>query len=415
MFASTLKLAWKVLLRRKFFTGISLFGIAFTLTVLMLAAAELDQIQAATPPESRRDRIMTISSAVLSGPGNDSASGVGYQVLDRFARDLPGAERMSIILRDGVVRSYRGDNRITSALRRTDADLWKILDFRFLEGAPFSDQDVREARFVAVINQRTKERLLPAGPAVGRSLALGDQTFQVIGVVPDVPRGRQNASADVWVPITTARDTGWREDLQGTCLGLVLARTRADMPGIKEELRSRLQRRFQSPDPKRWNRLISPIETTFEKMSRELFDDRSQQESHPERLAAVLALTALLFMLLPTVNLVNLNVSRILERASEIGVRKAFGASARNLVGQFLIENLLLTLLGGAIGLFASLLTLHALNASGLFPYGPLQLHLGLFLQALVIALLFGVVSGVYPAWRMSRLNPALALQGGAR
>ncbi len=52
---------------------------------------------------------------------------------------------------------------------------------------------------------------------------------------------------------------------------------------------------------------------------------------------------ALLFMLLPTVNLVNLNVSRIMERASEIGVRKAFGASSRTLVGQFVVENLVLT------------------------------------------------------------------------
>ena len=56
-------------------------------------------------------------------------------------------------------------------------------------------------------------------------------------------------------------------------------------------------------------------------------------------------------MLLPTVNLVNINLSRILDRASEIGVRKAFGASSRTLVGQFVVENLVLTLIGGAIGL----------------------------------------------------------------
>ena len=53
-------------------------------------------------------------------------------------------------------------------------------------------------------------------------------------------------------------------------------------------------------------------------------------------------------MLLPAVNLVNLNISRIMERASEIGVRKAFGASSRTLVGQFVVENLVLTLVGAA-------------------------------------------------------------------
>jgi putative ABC transport system permease protein len=415
MLASTLKLAAKVLLRRKFFTGISLFGISFTLLVLMLAAAQLDHILAHDPPESRGDRILAINSTILLGPAGDSAGGAGYKVLDGFARDLPGAERMSIILRDGVVTSYRDGVRTRSEIRRTDAEFWKILDFRFLEGGPFHDVDVREARFVAVISERTRDRLLPGGPAVGKTLLLGDQRFQVVGVVPNVPRGRRNARSDVWVPLSTARETGWRDNFLGSCVGLVLARSRADIPRIKEEMRSRLERRFQSPDPKRWTRLVAPIETVFEKMSRGLFDNRDQQHSRPERLMALIALAALLFMLLPTVNLVNLNVSRILERASEIGVRKAFGASSRTLVGQFLIENILLTLIGGAIGLVASLLVLHALTSSGAFPYGPLRLHLGLFLQALAIALVFGVVSGVYPAWRMSRLDPATALKGGER
>ena len=61
---------------------------------------------------------------------------------------------------------------------------------------------------------------------------------------------------------------------------------------------------------------------------------------------STLAVGALLFMALPAMNLVNLNISRILERASEIGVRKAFGASSWTLVGQFLVENLILTLVG---------------------------------------------------------------------
>jgi putative ABC transport system permease protein len=76
----------------------------------------------------------------------------------------------------------------------------------------------------------------------------------------------------------------------------------------------------------------------------------------------------LLFMLLPTVNLVNLSVSRILERASEIGVRKAFGASSRTLVGQFVVENVTLTLVGGLLGLALSQMALSLLNRTGSYP-----------------------------------------------
>jgi putative ABC transport system permease protein len=112
---------------------------------------------------------------------------------------------------------------------------------------------------------------------------------------------------------------------------------------------------------------------------------------------------------------VNLNMSRIMERASEIGVRKAFGASSRTLVGQFIVENLVLTMIGGAAGLVLSAIALRLLNSSGLIPYAQFQLNLRVFLYGLALALFFGVLSGVYPAWRMSRLHPVQALKGASR
>jgi len=82
----------------------------------------------------------------------------------------------------------------------------------------------------------------------------------------------------------------------------------------------------------------------------------------------VLAATvfALLFLLLPTLNLVNINTSRILERASEIGVRKAFGASSKTLVLQFIVENIILTLLGGLLAVIFSAVILKIFNSSDL-------------------------------------------------
>ena len=91
----------------------------------------------------------------------------------------------------------------------------------------------------------------------------------------------------------------------------------------------------------------------------------------------------LLFMLLPTVNLVNINISRIMERASEIGVRKAFGAPARTLVGQFLVENILLTLVGGLVGFVLSFFVLRALNQSGMFRYAQFTLNPRVFVYGM--------------------------------
>jgi putative ABC transport system permease protein len=127
----------------------------------------------------------------------------------------------------------------------------------------------------------------------------------------------------------------------------------------------------------------------------------------------ILFTVMVLFMLLPTINLVNINVSRIMERGSEIGVRKAFGASSLTLVGQFIVENVILTLIGGAIGLIMTMIVLGIVNDIGFLKYTHLTINLNIFFVSLLICLFFGFFSGVYPAYKMSRLKPVAALRGG--
>src|SRR5215510_8707231 len=91
-----LKIAAKVLSRRKFFTFISLFGIAFTLMVLTVATSLLDSSFAARAPESRFDRTLLVQRARMSGPHSIYSSSPGYGFLDKHVRNLPGAERFSI-------------------------------------------------------------------------------------------------------------------------------------------------------------------------------------------------------------------------------------------------------------------------------------------------------------------------------
>ena len=105
----------------------------------------------------------------------------------------------------------------------------------------------------------------------------------------------------------------------------------------------------------------------------------------------------------------------LLKLASEIGVRKAFGASSWTLIGQFIVENILLTLLGGVLGFILSRLVLQFITNSGWFPYAEFHLNYRIFLGGLGLAILFGLFSGVYPAWKMSRLHPVQALKGAAR
>ena len=129
---------------------------------------------------------------------------------------------------------------------------------------------------------------------------------------------------------------------------------------------------------------------------------------------AAIAVAMLFFMLLPALNLVNLNTGRIMERSSEIGVRKAFGASSSQLVIQFVLENVSLCLVGGLLGLIFAKGVLVWLEHSGLIPYLKVDINLDVFFCGLLITLVFGLLSGVLPAWKMSRVHPVLALKGAA-
>lgn len=128
-------------------------------------------------------------------------------------------------------------------------------------------------------------------------------------------------------------------------------------------------------------------------------------------LYAIVGLVLLMIMGLPAVNLVNVNVSRILERASEIGVRKAFGAPSKALLWQFIIENVFITFIGGAFALILTFLVIQFINSSGWIAYADLTINLPVFLISILVCLVFGLLSGVLPAFRMSRLKIAEALK----
>jgi putative ABC transport system permease protein len=413
MLRSHLKLALKVLRRRPFFTAVSLLGVGLTLLVLTVATALVDHAFAPFPPEVRQDRTLLLFFLELKGERATSRGWPGYRLLDRYARDLPGVERMAIASMAQSAFSYRGRDRVRSYLKRTDADFWRVLSFDFVEGGPFTDDDVAAGRRVAVVNQSTRERFFGDAAAIGEPIELDGERYRVVGVVRDVPFLRLVPFADVWVPLTAQRSEAWRDEIRGNLMGLLLARSRADFPAIQAEFRSRLSTVDLSGTE--FQTASALPETAFQTFARIFLARRPGDDGAAVRLLAILLGLAAAFMVLPALNLVNLSVSRALERASEIGVRRAFGASALQVVGQIVLENVVLTLVGGLLALGLAEAVLRAVSASGLIPYADLHLNVRVFLWGLGFALFFGVLSGAWPAWRLSRLDPVEALRGGTR
>jgi putative ABC transport system permease protein len=183
---------------------------------------------------------------------------------------------------------------------------------------------------------------------------------------------------------------------------------------IKKEYSERLQR-LDYPVPEPWTYAKGRMETYLEIGARSTLNKKGYlDKTYANKFRVILLIGVFIFILLPTINLININLSRILERSSEIGVRRACGASTRVLVVQFIVENVLLTLIGGIFAFGLSWGILQVFNTVDIIPYNNLRFNFLIFFFGFAITILFGVISGVYPAWKMSRLHPVAALRQGA-
>ncbi len=411
MFVNYLKMAWKVLRRRRFFTFVSLFGIGFTLTTLMTVVSIADHQLAPSYPETQLDRMLVLSQMQMYGDRSTWSSGAGYRFIERYGRDLPGVERMTVYTRGHQTITFKEGRKLTFDARFTDAEYWRVLQFAFLEGAPFGAEDDRNANRVAVISEGTRRRCFDDEPGLGKSVELDGSEYRVVGVVEDVPFYRQTAAADIWLPIGCNTAAGFTDALIGGCNVAYLVEEGGDRKQVQAAFRERLTR-VEFEDPERFHTMAGLPMTTLEALS-SLMLNLDRGETAPRRLVLVALLAMLAFMALPAINLVNINLSRIYERSGEIGVRKAFGAASPDLVLQFVVENVVLCLFGGVIGLLGAFLVLHLAT---LFPQTPLMtFHLSwrIFAAGFALAVVFGLLSGVWPAWKMSRQHPVDALKGG--
>lgn len=413
MLLSYLKIAWKVLLRRKFFTAISLFGISFTLMILLVLVAVVDHFSGAHAPEKRIDQ-MAFVNAIQERfkDGGTMNTPVSAYFIDKYVRTLKTPEMVALTSFTSAATSFANNQTLTLDVRYTDANFWRVMDFDFLDGRPFSAAETNQRSRVCVINQHTARTYFGTVKGVaGRTIEIGPYTYRISGVVPDVPVIRFYTSADVWVPYTLSNELFNDQRLEGAFLAILLAPSASQVPAMRQEF-DQVAKRIPIPDPQRMRKVSVHADPALTSVVRQTTGNVDSESDGMQLFLTICGALALLFMLLPALNLVNLNVTRILERSSEIGVRKAFGASRRVLVGQFLVENLVLALLGGALGLGLAAVVLRLLNESQFIAYSHFGLSWNAFAAGLGLTVVFGLMSGVYPAWKMARLNPVAALRG---
>ncbi len=418
MLKNYLLMAWNVFQRRKLFTAINLACIVLTLVVLLVVTAMLQEAFYPSGVEHRSNRFLQVHMIEATNEKHTalSRSPLGYRVIEKYLKPMPGVEMVAAVTGVEPTAVIMNDVSTELNMRHADAEYWRVMDFKVLAGRVPNEDDVAQGRMVAVLARSMALKLFGDPAPLGRKLETGGQTFTVIGVVQDALH--LNAYADLWVPVTTYPNTTYRHQMTGRFFALLLARSPDDLPAIRAEVQRIAARMDFAGDPEFSSGQIW-ADSKVDMFARTL---TSSKDTNPDAggvggaslILGGVTLLMLLFMLLPALNLVNLNVGRIMERSTEIGVRKAFGASNRQLAAQLILENVLLCLAGGAIALVLAAGVLWWLEASGPIPYLKVGINFAVFAWGLLITVVFGVLSGLVPALKMSRLDPVHALKGAA-
>jgi putative ABC transport system permease protein len=413
MLKNYLKIAIAVLRRRKFFTFISLFGISFTLTILLVLTAFIDKVVGDTYPDKKRDRSLYVTRIEEKGKDSQSSGPPSYYLLSHYAGGLKTPREMTIFSGANGTNTYINNKKIAVNYKYTDANYWDILDYSFTEGKPFTQQQVTNADRVAIISEDMKRQYFGDIPSVvGKYIEADNVKYKVAGVVKNIPITTYMLYSDIYLPYTLSKTDYNDKSYRGNYMAILLASSAADVPKMHEEY-EQMMRRLPLAN-KDYNKDYNPYTKIYSHADSYItsyVDTGNEDQSGVTLAFTIIGIFVFIFMLLPTINLVNINITRIMERSSEIGVRKAFGASSRTLVYQFIVENIILTLLGGLIGLVLSLVAIQVINSQNLIANLELSINFTVLGIGLLVCLLFGLLSGVYPAWRMSKLNVVTALK----
>ncbi len=433
-------LAWRVLGRKKFFTFISLFGISFTLGILMVIVSFLQSELGTDKPWTKRDRMVDlariemrnmipdttrlIDSMLVNGAmnydttysyGENSNSTTigslgGKFLLDHFT-ELENAERYTFYMPGHSYNVYVNNSKITIGAIYCDDNYWDILDHQFLEGRPFDKDMFDRAEPVVVLTEKLADEYFgETSNIVGREMEMVGKTHKVIGLVKNSNSSTHTAGA--YAPTTLLKDyPGRTEHYTGGYHALFLAKSPSARKALIKEIGDK-EKMIPLDIVTDFNRLY------LEDYPGTMFQDFAQMIvpfNKPKEAGLALSIILIgfisLFVLLPTLNLINLNVSRIMERSSEIGVRKSFGASKGNILGQFIFENVILTILGGMIGLALAMILIYFLNSSKILYPIILTINFKFFAYSFLIVILFGILSGFLPAYRMSKIHIVNALK----
>jgi putative ABC transport system permease protein len=390
-------------------SGLTMLGVIIGISSVIAITSIGQGVQKATELriEALGTNILQVSAAAARtggiSQGAGSASTLTWEDAQSIAKQVPAATAVSAFLYRPNIQVVRGDVNISTTAIGTDLNFPDVRNIRPELGIFFRQQDLDIAKAVVVIGAKVRDDLFaPSETAIGSDIRIRGKRYRVVGVMERKGSvGLQDMNDMVYLPLTNmSAEIVGNNALTGVAInGFWLKSSNPDQLEAAE---------FQVTNVLRLRHDIRPPKEDDFRVTNEV-DLIKTFTNIMGLLTLMVGAIAGISLVVGSIGIANIMLVSVMERTREIGLRKAVGATSGSILNQFLMEAIVISSIGGLIGIAVGIAL--AFITSTIFKF-PFVVSAWSIVLGFVLSLIVGALAGGIPARNAAKLDPILALHG---